>query len=252
MENKVIAITGAGRGLGLSMAKLLASYGTKLALIDMDEDSLEQAKQQCMTAGANEVACFITNVAIESQVEQTFSQIKSQFQRIDGLVNNAGILRDGMLVKAKGDEVVSKLSVEDWQSVIDVNLTGVFLCAREAATAMIETKSKGVIINISSISRAGNFGQTNYTAAKAGVAAMSVTWAKELARHGIRSCAIAPGFIATEMTASMPVEAIRRAEMQIPLARMGESEEIAKTILFIFDNDYINGRVIEVDGGARL
>ena len=252
MENKVIVITGAARGLGLSMAKLLASQGAKLALIDMDESSLEQAKQQCIEAGASEAACFITNVANESEVEQTFSQIKSQFQRLDGLVNNAGILRDGLLVKAKSNEVVNKLSISDWQSVIDVNLTGVFLCAREAAAAMIETQSKGVIINISSISRAGNFGQTNYTAAKAGVAAMSVTWAKELARYGIRSCAIAPGFIATEMTASMPVEAIRRAEMQIPLARMGESEEIAKTVLFIFENDYINGRVVEIDGGARL
>lgn len=176
----------------------------------------------------------------------------NDFGKLDGLVNNAGILRDGMLIKAKDGVVEKRMSLEQWQSVIDVNLTGVFLCGREAATKMIETGVKGCIINIASISRAGNMGQTNYSAAKAGVSSMTVTWAKELARYGIRSMAIAPGFIATEMTGSMRPEALDMMTKQIPLRRMGQPEEIAHTVAYILENDYVSGRVIEVDGGLRV
>jgi 3-oxoacyl-[acyl-carrier protein] reductase len=133
-----------------------------------------------------------------------------------------------------------------------VNLTGTFLCGREAAQRMIESGSKGVIINISSISRAGNMGQTNYAASKAGVQAMAVAWAKELARYGIRAAAIAPGFINTEMVAGMKESAREKLTSGIPLRRMGEPDEIAKTVEFIFQNDYISGRCIDVDGGLRL
>ena len=144
------------------------------------------------------------------------------------------------------------MSLAQWQMVIDVNLTGVFLCGREAAARMIESGSEGVIINISSISMAGNFGQTNYSATKAGVAAMAVTWAKELARYGIRTGAIAPGYIATEMVMGMKPEALEKMAAGIPLKRLGEPGEIAQMALAIFTNDYISGRVFEVDGGLRL
>jgi len=167
-------------------------------------------------------------------------------------VANAGILRDGLLVKAKDGNVTEKLAAGDWQAVIDVNLTGVFLCGREAAATMIATGSNGVIVNISSISRHGNFGQTNYSAAKAGVAAMTVVWARELARHGIRVNAIAPGFIATEILAAMPADVLDRARAGIPAGRLGTPAEVAATLGFIVGNDYVNGRVIEVDGGLRL
>ncbi len=136
--------------------------------------------------------------------------------------------------------------------MIDVNLTGVFLCTREAAARMVETDSQGVIVNISSISHSGNMGQTNYTAAKAGVAAMTVTWAKELSRYGIRVGAIAPGFIHTEMTASMKPEALEKMAAGIPLKRLGEPDEIAHSALYIFENDYFTGRMIECDGGLRI
>ena len=152
---------------------------------------------------------------------------------------------------AKDGEVTDRMSLSQWQMVIDVNLTGVFLCGREAATRMIQAKSEGVIINISSISRAGNFGQTNYSATKAGVAAMAVTWAKELARHNIRTGAIAPGFMATEMVASMKPEALEKMASGIPLKRLGEPAEIAQMAVAILENDYISGRVFEVDGGLR-
>jgi 3-oxoacyl-[acyl-carrier protein] reductase len=139
-----------------------------------------------------------------------------------------------------------------WRAVIDVNLTGVFLCGREAAERMIRAGNGGCIINISSLSRAGNFGQSNYSAAKAGVAALTVVWAKELARHGIRVNAIAPGFIKTEMVASMKQEILDKMAAGIPAGRLGEPDEIAATAEFIFANDYMNGRVLEIDGGQRL
>ncbi|MDH5628828.1 MAG: SDR family oxidoreductase [Gammaproteobacteria bacterium] len=250
--NKTIVITGAAQGLGLAMAKSLAGQKAKLALVDINKDRLQQAKSECLDVGATAVETYQVDVSKEDQVVKLFDQVQAAFGAVNGLINNAGIIRDGMLVKAKDGKITEKLSLEKWQQVVDVNLTGVFLCAREAAEKMILSKSEGVIINLSSISRAGNFGQTNYTASKAGVAAMTVSWAKELARHNIRVCAIAPGFIATEMTASMPEEAIKRVAQHVPLQRIGQPEEIAQTVDFIFANDYLTGRVIEIDGGARI
>jgi 3-oxoacyl-[acyl-carrier protein] reductase len=251
LNGKVIAITGGGQGLGLSMALVLAAKGAQLALIDLNQDKLDHAANLCVEAGGAAKA-YIANVANEDQVISTFDQIVEDFGNLDGLINNAGILRDGLLIKAKDGEITRKMSLAEWQAVIDVNLTGVFLCGREAAERMIKLGSPGVIINISSISRAGNMGQSNYSAAKAGVAAMAVTWAKELARYGIRAAAIAPGFIATDMVASMKPEALDKMTSGIPLKRLGTPEEIGHTCAYIFENDYFSGRVIEMDGGLRL
>jgi 3-oxoacyl-[acyl-carrier protein] reductase len=142
--------------------------------------------------------------------------------------------------------------LEHWQAVIDVNLTGVFLCGREAAQWMIQLGRKGCIVNISSISRHGNFGQSNYSAAKAGVAALTVVWAKELARHGIRVNAVAPGFVRTEILDAMKPDALTKMASGVPVGRLGRPEEVAHTITYILENDYVDGRVIEVDGGLRL
>ena len=251
LKDKTIVITGAARGLGAAMAKQLATHGPKLALVDLDADSIASTKGACEEAGAT-VKTYGANVANEAEVTRLFEQIGQDFDSLDGLINNAGITRDALLVKYKDGAVVSKMSLDQWQSVIDVNLTGTFLCGREAAQRMIESGSKGVIINISSISRAGNMGQTNYAATKAGVQAMAVAWAKELARYGIRAAAIAPGFINTEMVASMKESAREKLTSGIPLRRMGEPDEIARTVEFIFQNDYISGRCIDVDGGLRL
>jgi len=250
LKNKVIAITGGAQGLGFAMAKGIAERGARLALIDVNAESLDQAAQGLRESGA-EVATFAANVADEASVITAFDSIIDQFGTLQGLVNNAGITRDGLMLKVKDGEVTDRMSLAQWQMVIDVNLTGVFLCGREAATRMIQAKSEGVIINISSISRAGNFGQTNYSATKAGVAAMAVTWAKELARHNIRTGAIAPGFMATEMVASMKPEALEKMASGIPLKRLGDPAEIAQMAVAIFENDYISGRVFEVDGGLR-
>lgn len=252
LQNKTIAITGGGRGLGAAMAERLAGEGCKLALIDLDEDALLQASALCREAGAPEVRTYIANISKEPAVEKLFAEIGKDFGTLHGLVNNAGVTRDALTLKYKEGELVSKMSLKQWQLVVDVNMTGVFLCGREAAATMIERDCKGCIINISSISRHGNMGQLNYSATKAGVAAMSVVWAKEFARHGIRSASIAPGFIGTEMVMAMKPRAREKLTAAIPAGRIGDPEEIASAVQFILENDYVNGRCIEVDGALRL
>lgn len=251
INGKVFVITGGAQGLGLAMAESFAAKGAHLALVDLNEERLAQAVNKCEALGGKARA-YKANIANEQEVENLFSQVVSDFGGLDGLINNAGITRDGLLIKAKEGNVEKRMSLQEWQMVIDVNLTGVFLCGREAATKMIELGSKGVIINISSLSKAGNMGQTNYSAAKAGVAAMTVTWAKELSRYGIRSAGIAPGFIATEMVSGMKPEALEKMEKMIPLGRLGAPEEIALTAVYIAENDYFTGRIIEMDGGIRI
>ena len=251
LRGKTILITGAGRGLGAAMAKRLAARGANLALVDLDAAGLGVVRDACRTLGVR-AETYAANVAAESDVIGTFDRVVADFGGLDGSIANAGILRDGLLVKAKDGEVTGKLSLEQWQAVIDVNLTGVFVCGREAAERMIRLGGGGCIINISSLSRAGNFGQSNYSAAKAGVAALTVVWAKELARYEIRVNAIAPGFIKTEMVASMKPELLEKMAAGIPAQRLGEPDEIAATAEFIFANDYLNGRILEIDGGQRL
>ena len=251
IENKTIIITGAARGLGAAMAKRLATHKCKLGLIDLEQESMNGTKEACEAAGA-EVMTYAGDVTQEEDVASTYRQIVADLGPLSGAINNAGITRDGLLVKFKDGAFEKKMPLEDWQSVININLTGVFLCGREAAQLMIESGSKGVIINISSIARHGNFGQTNYSATKAGVQAMAVVWAKELSRYGIRVNSIAPGFINTEMVAAMPDKVKEGLAAMNPLKRIGEPEEVAQAAEFIFQNDYYSGRCIDLDGALRL
>jgi 3-oxoacyl-[acyl-carrier protein] reductase len=252
LNGKTIAITGGGRGLGAAMATRLAAQGCKLALIDVDADALEDTAGACRDAGAPDVVTYVANIAEEGEVVTTFAAIAEHFGALHGLVNNAGITRDALTLKYRDGELVSKMSMEQWQAVIDVNLTGVFLCGREAAAKMIELGCKGCIINISSISRAGNMGQLNYSATKAGVQSMAVVWAKEFSRYGLRAASIAPGFIGTEMVMSMKPEAREKMTKGIPLRRVGDPDEIAHTVQFILENDYVSGRCFDIDGALRL
>lgn len=251
LQDKVIVVTGGGQGLGRAMAISLAKDGAKLALIDLDQELLNETAALVEEAGST-AKTYVANVTVEADVEQTFDAIVNDFGGLDGLINNAGILRDGMLLKYKDGEVQKKMSLQQFQSVIDVNLTGVFLCGREAAVRMVEGQRGGVIINMSSVARAGNMGQTNYSASKAGVVAMTVTWARELGRHGIRVGAIAPGVIRTAMTDAMKPEAKERLVKMKPVGRLGEAEEIAHTAKYIFENDFFTGRVVEIDGGIAM
>lgn len=251
LTNKIIAVTGGARGLGFAMAERLGKAGARLALLDMNAENLDTAVERLTQSGVDAQG-FEVNVADETSVAQAFADIRDQMGAVSGLVNNAGITKDALLIKAKDGEVQKRMTLDAWKNVIDVNLTGVFLCGREAATQMIEADQQGVIINISSISCAGNMGQSNYSAAKAAVNALTVTWAKELARYGIRTGSVAPGFINTEMTAAMRPEILENIAAGVPLKRLGEADNIAQSVEFILTNDYFSGRVIECDGGLRL
>jgi 3-oxoacyl-[acyl-carrier protein] reductase len=201
---------------------------------------------------AADVLAVPCDVSDETAVDDAFARIAAHFGGLDVLVNNAGITRDALTLKFRDGELVSRMSLADWQAVIDVNLTGVFLCGRAAAERMVRAGKGGLIVNISSISRGGNMGQANYSATKAGVAAMTVTWAKEFARYGIRVNTVSPGFIGTEMVRSMKPEALAKLTAMIPAGRIGEPDEIAHTVQYLVENEFVNGRNIEVDGAMRL
>ena len=251
LQGKVIVITGAAQGLGQKMAEIIAAQGAKLALVDVDHEKLQDTVRLCSEAGAKAKE-FPADVTDEPAVESLFSSIRKDFGSVDSLINNAGITSDALLVKAADGEVQRKMSLAEFDRVIAIDLKGVFLCGREATVQMIESGHGGVIVNISSISRAGNIGQTNYAAAKAGVAAMTVTWAKELARYNIRVAGIAPGFSETRMVAAIPPKVKDKVISTIPLRRFAKPEEIARAALFILQNDYYDGRILEVDGGLRI
>lgn len=251
LKNKVIAITGAGQGIGRAIAEMLAADGADMALIDLKPEALAEARAACEKLGVTARA-YTANVADEAAVDATMAAIVKDFGRLDGLVNNAGITKDALLVKVKDGVIAGRMTLEQWQAVIGVNLTGVFLCGRAAAEQMVRAGNGGVIVNISSISRAGNGGQTNYSATKAGVVAMAEAWAKELARFGIRTGSVAPGFTRTEILAAMKPEVLEKAVAPVPLKRLGDPSEIASAVRFIFENDYFTGRCIDVDGGLRI
>ena len=251
VTHKTVAITGGGRGIGRALAERFGRDGAQVALLDVNAADLETTRSALEAAGVV-ARSYQVNVAVEEEVVAAMDRIVADFGGLDVMVNNAGILRDALLVKAKDGAIVGKMSLAQWQAVIDVNLTGVFLCGREAAERMIRRGSGGVIINISSISRHGNAGQTNYSAAKAGVAALTVVWAKELARYGIRTGTIAPGGVRTEILASMRPDMLEKLVTPVPLQRLGEPEEIAAAAAFIVSNDFFTGRCIDIDGGFRV
>ncbi len=244
IRNKHCVVTGAGRGLGRQIAIELLERGAIVHACDLGLESLQELEQH---AESGQLTCSICDVSSEPSVQDFFAGLPA----VDVLINNAGITRDGLLVKNK-DGVISTLSLNDFQQVLQVNLTGVFLCGRAAAARMAEASGGGVIINISSVSRSGNYGQTNYSAAKAGVDAMTVTWSKELARFHIRCAAIAPGYLQTEMTAAIRPEILEKITAQVPLRRLGKMQEIADTVCFIISNDFVNGKILEIDGGLRI
>jgi 3-oxoacyl-[acyl-carrier protein] reductase len=251
LKGKAIVITGAAQGLGQKMAEAVASRGANVALVDVDHLKMKDTMCLCSKTGSK-VKDYAADVTDEHAVVALFDSLRKDFGSVDGMINNAGITSDALLVKVQDGKVQKKMSLEDFHRVIAVDLRGVFLCGREAAAHMIEGGSGGVIINVSSISRAGSVGQTNYSAAKAGVAAMTVTWAKELARHHIRVAGIAPGFCDTRMVAKIPPKLLDRIISTIPLKRLARPEEIAGAALFILENDYYSGRILEIDGGLRL
>ncbi|MGF1751730.1 MULTISPECIES: SDR family NAD(P)-dependent oxidoreductase [Vibrio] len=251
IKDSVVVITGGAQGLGFATANMLSKAGAHIAIIDSNEEQLVSAAAD-LQANGTQIGTYCANITDEQATINVFEQILKDFSKVNVLINNAGILRDGLMVKAKDGEILDEMSLDQFNAVISVNLSGTFLCGREAAKAMIRSKQQGVIINISSVARDGNMGQSNYSAAKAGVASLAMVWAKELSRYNIRAAAIAPGACYSAMTASMKPEALSRLEQMAPVKRLGQDVEIAKSAQFIIENDFYNGKVLAVDGGLVL
>ncbi|MFQ6612030.1 MAG: SDR family NAD(P)-dependent oxidoreductase [Fidelibacterota bacterium] len=237
LNSKIAVITGAGRGIGKATAERFAREGAAVIVAEFDDTTGQK------TADSIGGTFIQTDVSVSKSVKALFETVKSKFGHLDILVNNAGILHDATL---------KKLEPEDFDRVLNVNLRGVYLCTKYAAEIMRE-QSSGVILNASSVvAHFGNFGQTNYVATKAGVIGMTRVWARELAKDGIRVNAVAPGFITTAMTAQMPEKIITMMAEKVPLKRWGTPEDVANVYCFLASDEagYINGAVINVDGGV--
>ena len=246
LQNKICLITGGAAGIGRATAKLFAQHGAIVIIADV---------RQASTEGLGEHAsAYAVNVTDRQAVQAWVDDVVAKHGRIDILVNNAGITRDGQLVKMKDGQLVGQMSQEAFDLVVDVNLKGVFNCTQAAVPHMIAAGG-GVILNASSVvGLDGNFGQTNYVATKAGVIGMTKVWARELGRYQIRVNAVAPGFIATEMTAAMPEKVFQGMVGHTPLGRAGQPQDIAQAYLFLASDSasFISGITLRVDGGLVI
>jgi 3-oxoacyl-[acyl-carrier protein] reductase len=250
LENKFAIITGGANGIGRATAQRFAEEGASIAILDMDDESGENLETEMRSKNHKAVYKHV-DVADAESVENTFREILDDWGRIDILINNAGILRDSQLVKYKEGEVKSRMSLADFDAVIRVNLRGVFLCTRAIAPSMIQQKYGRIISASSVVGLYGNFGQTNYVAAKSGIIGMTRVWARELGRYGITVNAVAPGFVSTEMVRQMPEKVLETMISRTPLGRLGEPEDIANAYLYLASDEasFVTGTVLSVDGG---
>jgi len=253
LQDKVVIVTGAAAGIGRATAGRFAEQGCRVAAWDLNDRDQAQVRRE-LGEDQDRGLFHKMNVADAADVEAAVHEVVGRWGRIDVLVNNAGILRDEQLVKWKDGEAVRVMEDDAFDAVLSVNLKGVFHCARAVVPHMIRAGG-GVILNASSIvGLYGNFGQTNYAAAKAGVIAFTRTWSRELGKHNIRVNAVAPGFIATEMVRSMPEKVIQSMVAHTPLGRMGSPENVAEAYVWLASDaaSFITGAVLSVDGGLVL
>ena len=251
LAEKVALITGAGNGIGRATALHLAREGAQVVICDLDQEGLESVRQEVTDAGGQAIA-VVGNVAVRADVQEIVDTTLKHFARLDILINNAGISRDGLTTRFK-DDGVKFMSDEKWEAVLDVNLKGTWLCSQIAAVTMIRQNS-GRIVNTASVGALGNIGQANYSASKAGVIGLTKTLALEWARYGIAVNCIAPGGVKTRMTAAIPEKIMGGLLQQIPYRRLAEPEEIAAVHAFLASDQasYITGQVIFVDGGMTV
>lgn len=245
MKDKVVLITGGAAGIGRATAQRFAEEGAQIVICDLNEGAGQQ------TASELGATFYKVNVTSQGDVRQWVAAVIDRYGHIDVLVNNAGIVRDGQLVKFKEGELVGQMAEADFDLVIGVNLKGVFNCT-QAVTPQMVKQGSGVILNASSVvGLDGNFGQTNYVATKAGVIGMTKVWARELGKYGIRVNAVAPGFTATEILSAMPEKIIAGMTARTPLGRMGQPVDIANAYLFLASDEasFITGETLRVDGG---
>lgn len=244
-QGKVCLITGGAAGIGKVTAKKFADEGAQVVICDLDE---ENGLQVATEIGGD---FYLVDVSDRQAVQNWVDEVVGEHERVDILINNAGVLRDGLLVKVKDGELVKQMPETDFDLVIRVNLKGVFNCTQAVTPVMIK-QGGGVILNVSSVvGLDGNFGQTNYVATKAAVVGMTKVWARELGRSNIRVNAVAPGFIATEMVKAMPEKILEGMMGHTPLGRLGQPEDIANAFLFLASDEasFISGAVLRVDGG---
>lgn len=253
LEHVKAIVTGGASGMGRAFALHLARSGAEVTVCDLNEETLAETASLANDLDG-EIHTVRANVANEEDVVRMVQEAHEAMGGLNVLVNNAGIFRDGLLVKEdKGSGEIKKLSLKSWNAVIDVDLTGPFLCTREFAAKMIETRTpSSVVVNISSIARHGNVGQSNYSAAKAGLVADTKLWALELAKYGIRTGAIAPGFVDTPILQGMRPEVLEGMMKTVPLRRAASTDEMWLAVKFIVECDYFTGRCIDVDGGLTL
>ncbi len=247
LQDRVTLITGGAAGIGKATAERFAEEGAKVVICDLNEEAGEAV---AATLGPD-AAFYKVNIADRDAVQTWVDAVVERYGRIDVLVNNAGVLRDGVLVRVKDGELVKQMPEADFDLVISVNLKGVFNCTQAVAPVMIRQGS-GVILNATSIvGLDGNFGQTNYVATKAGVIGMTKVWARELGRSGVRVNAVAPGFTLTEMVQQMPEKILEGMVARTPIGRMGQPRDIANAYLFLASDEasFITGEVLRVDGG---
>jgi len=243
IKNNVAIITGSSRGIGRAIALALAKKGARIVINYILHKKEAFDVHNCIKDMGNEVLLIKADVKDFCQAKTIFEKAIDTFGMVGILINNAGIIMD---------KTIKKMSLQEWQTVIDVDLTGVFNCTRNAIEHMIERK-EGKIINIASfVGQAGNIGQTNYAAAKAGVIGFTKALAKEVGKYGITVNAIAPGFIETDMLRVLSPEIRTRLLKQIPLGRFGKPEEVAQAAILLIENDYITGSVINVNGGVYM
>ena len=247
LRHKVVVVTGGAAGLGYATARRFAEEGCRVAIWDVHDSTAPPDE------GSPLVEAIVRRVDVTDRgsVDAGLSAVIERWGRIDILVNNAGILRDAQLVKWKDGAVAATLADESFDAVMGVNLRGVFLCTRAVVPHMIAAGG-GVVLSASSVvGLYGNFGQTSYAAAKAGVINMTRTWARELGRHNIRVNTVAPGFIATDMVRSMPQQVLRSMIAHTPLGRMGDADDIAEAYVWLASDRarFVNGAVLSVDGG---
>jgi len=247
-----IIVSGGAQGMGRHFAVRLVEAGASVAIGDVNEAGLAETVGECK--GPGKVFSFKVDVSKEDEVAAFVAGAHEKMGGLNGLINNAGILRDGLLVKKDRETgAIKTLTKDQWDAVIAVNLTGATLLARDVVKKMAETGSKpGVVVNMSSIARHGNRGQSNYSAAKAALAANTKTWAAEFAPFGIRVGCVAPGMIETPMTQGMQQKARDALVAAIPVGRIGVPEDIWLAVKFVIECDYFNGRCIDVDGGLSM
>jgi 3-oxoacyl-[acyl-carrier protein] reductase len=250
LRQRVAVITGGANGIGRATALLFAEAGASIAIWDMVEQAGQALVGEIAEQGGS-AAFFKVNVTAQADVEAAAEATLARFGKIDILINNAGITRDAQLIKVKEGEVVGKMSDAEFDAVVSVNLKGVFTCTQAVAPAMIRQGYGRIISAASVVALYGNFGQTNYVATKAGVIGMTRVWARELGKRGITANAVAPGFIATDMTRGMPDRVLAAMVEHTPVGRMGEPRDVANAYLFLASDEasFINGAVLSVDGG---